>query len=117
MDTMSTEQEPVALLNIRAAAQQLGIDLWTLQKHIGFGTVVATHIGRLVFVREDEIRRIKEKGLPTLAIAAARAAERLRHRSDLVDASLYETSWAVEPRDLAFMLTGRRVRHTTHRRS
>jgi hypothetical protein len=95
----------------------LGIDLWTLQKHVEFGTVVATHIGQGMFVREDGIRRIKEKGLPTLAIAAARTAERLRHRNDLVDASLYQTSWAVEPRQLASMLAGRHIRRTAHRRS
>jgi hypothetical protein len=78
---------------------------------------VATHIGRRVFVREDEILRIKDKGLPTLAIAAARVAGRRRHSGALVDASLYETSWAIEPRQLAFMLIGRHVRRRTRRRA
>ena len=66
---MDSELEKSALLDPIAAAKQLGgISHWTLRKHIARGSVAATRIGRRVFVREEEIRRIKDEGLPKLTL-------------------------------------------------
>ncbi len=55
------------LYDLFAAARALGsISPWTLRKHIAQGTVTATKLGRRVFLRAEEIERIREEGLPPL---------------------------------------------------
>jgi hypothetical protein len=44
-----------------------GISIWTLRKHVFRGNVAVTRIGRRVFVRSEEIERIRREGLPSLS--------------------------------------------------
>jgi hypothetical protein len=44
-----------------------GISIWTLRKHIARGNVAVTHLGRRVFLRSEEVERIRGEGLPPLA--------------------------------------------------
>jgi hypothetical protein len=55
------------LLPLDKAAEALGgISVWTLRKHIARGNVRVTHLGRRVFVGEEEMARIMLNGLPSL---------------------------------------------------
>jgi hypothetical protein len=55
------------LLSLDKAAEALGgISIWTLRKHTAVGNVRVTHIGRRVFLDEDEMSRIMRDGLPAL---------------------------------------------------
>ena len=55
------------LLSLEKAAQVLGgISIWTLRKHVGRGNVRVTHLGRRVFLDEEEVERIRRNGLPSL---------------------------------------------------
>jgi len=66
---MSNENLSVAprLLSIKEAAELCGsISHWTLRKHIAWGTVEVTRLGRRVFLRSEEIERIRREGLPSL---------------------------------------------------
>ncbi len=63
------QQDTVAgeLFDVFEASRQLGnLSPWTLRKHIGVGNVAAVRLGRRVFVRQDEIERIRRQGLPPL---------------------------------------------------
>jgi hypothetical protein len=44
-----------------------GISIWTLRKHITCGNVAVVRLGRRVFMRDEEIERIREAGLPPLS--------------------------------------------------
>ena len=56
-----------ALFSIFDAARELGsISPWTLRKHITQGTIKVTRLGRRVFLRGEEIERIRQEGLPSL---------------------------------------------------
>lgn len=60
---------PPELLDLFAAARRLGdISPWTLRRHIARGTVTATRLGRRVFLRAEEIERIRAEGLPPLRV-------------------------------------------------
>jgi hypothetical protein len=55
------------LLSLDKAAETLGgISIWTLRKHAARGNVRVTHLGRRVFLDEDEMSRIARDGLPSL---------------------------------------------------
>jgi hypothetical protein len=55
------------LLPLDKAAEVLGgISIWTLRKHIACGNVRVTHLGRRVFIDEEEMSRIIREGLPSL---------------------------------------------------
>ena len=55
------------LYGIEDAAELCGsISPWTLRKHISRGSVQVTRIGRRVFLRSEEIERIRQEGLPSL---------------------------------------------------
>jgi hypothetical protein len=55
------------LYNIPDAASLCGsLSPWTLRKHISRGTIHVTRIGRRVFLRSEEIERIRREGLPSL---------------------------------------------------
>ena len=72
-----TQTKTTRLFTIFDAARELGaMSPWTLRKHIAQGTVRATRLGRRVFVRSDEVERIKKEGLPSLrpAVSASSAA-------------------------------------------
>ena len=63
------QQDPLAngIYDIAASAKALGgISPWTLRKHISQGTVAVTRLGRRVFLRAEEIQRIRREGLPPL---------------------------------------------------
>ena len=62
------DNAPVArLYSIQDAASLLGsISPWTLRKHIASGTIRVTRLGKRVFLRSEEIERIREQGLPPL---------------------------------------------------
>jgi hypothetical protein len=48
------------------------ISSWTLRKHISRGTIRVTRIGRRVFLRSEEIEKIRREGLPSLRAAVDR---------------------------------------------
>lgn len=55
------------LVPLSKAAEQLGgISIWTLRKQITRGNVRATHLGRRVFLSQQEMSRIAREGLPSL---------------------------------------------------
>jgi hypothetical protein len=55
------------LVPLSKAAEVLGgISIWTLRKHIGRGNVRVTHLGRRVFLDQEEMSRITREGLPSL---------------------------------------------------
>jgi hypothetical protein len=63
---MKTHSE-AQLFSVEDAARVLGgISPWTLRKHIEFGNVKVTRIGRRVFLDADEVERIRRDGLPRL---------------------------------------------------
>jgi hypothetical protein len=43
-----------------------GISIWTLRKHVAYGNVHVIRLGRRVFLRSEEIERIRQEGLPSL---------------------------------------------------
>ena len=56
-----------SLHDVFEATRQLGNwSPWTLRKHIAVGNVAVVRLGRRVFVRQDEIERIRREGLPPL---------------------------------------------------
>jgi Helix-turn-helix domain len=58
------------LYNIPDAASLCGsVSPWTLRKHISRGTIHVTRIGRRVFLRSEEVERIRREGLPSLRSA------------------------------------------------
>ncbi len=67
--TMDTELQAPNLFNVPEAARRLGISAWTLRKHIARKSVAVTRIGRRVLVSDEEVRRIKLNGLPSLRTA------------------------------------------------
>jgi len=65
------------LLPLDKAAETLGgISIWTLRKHIARGNVRVTHLGRRVFVGEEEMSRIVRDGLPSLCENATAVTHR-----------------------------------------
>ncbi len=55
------------LFPLDEAAEKLGkISKWTLRKHIERGNVRVTHLGRRVFLDQQEMSRIAREGLPPL---------------------------------------------------
>ena len=55
------------LYDLAEASRLLGsISHWTLRKHIAQGHVQAVRLGRRVFLRGEEIERIRAEGLPPL---------------------------------------------------
>ena len=70
-----TDSKP-QLFSIDEAGRVLGgISPWTLRKHIAFGNVKVTRIGRRVFLAVEEIERIRQEGLPSLARGRAEQLE------------------------------------------
>jgi hypothetical protein len=66
----SSEQQ---LFSVEDAARVLGgISPWTVRKHIAFGNVKVTRIGRRVFLTAEEVERIRRDGLPSLATSPSR---------------------------------------------
>ncbi len=64
---MTQDKANSALFSIFDAARELGsISPWTLRKHITQGTIKVTRLGRRVFLRGEEIERIRQEGLPSL---------------------------------------------------
>jgi hypothetical protein len=60
------------LLPLSRAAESLGrISIWTLRKHIARGNVRVTHLGRRVFLDQQEMLRIAREGLPSLGSGSA----------------------------------------------
>ena len=69
------------IYNIAASAAALGhISPWTLRKHVAQGTVEVTRLGRRVFVRGEELQRIRREGLPRLRSALAEDRDRKRQQ-------------------------------------
>jgi len=57
----------VQLFSVEDAAKVLGgISPWTLRKHIQYGNLKVTRIGRRVFLDAEELERIQRDGLPSL---------------------------------------------------
>jgi hypothetical protein len=56
-----------------AASLLGGISVWTLRKHVARGNVAVTHLGRRVFLRAEEVERIRGEGLPPLNAAGSAA--------------------------------------------
>lgn len=55
------------LLSIVDACRVLGgVSAWTLRKHISRHNVRTVHLGQRVFIRVEEIERIRREGLPSL---------------------------------------------------
>ncbi len=55
------------LFNLVEGADELGdLSVWTFRRHVSAGHVKVVRLGRRVFVRRDEIDRIREEGLPLL---------------------------------------------------
>ena len=68
--------EMAVLLPLNKAAEALGgISIWTLRKHISRGNVRVKHLGRRVFLDEEEMSRIMRDGLPSLRIAEAKGSD------------------------------------------
>jgi hypothetical protein len=44
-----------------------GISVWTLRKHIAGHQLRVTRIGRRVFLDANELERVRQEGLPSLA--------------------------------------------------
>ena len=64
------------LFSVEEAGQVLGgISPWTLRKHIAVGNVKVTRIGRRVLLTAEEIERIRQEGLPSLARGQAEGIE------------------------------------------
>jgi hypothetical protein len=64
---MSIDKFRAQLFSVEEAGRLLGgISPWTLRKHIAVGNVRVTHLGRRVFLDEEEISRIIREGLPSL---------------------------------------------------
>jgi hypothetical protein len=60
------------LFSVDEAGRVLGgISPWTLRKHIAVGNVRVTRIGRRVFLPIEELDRIQQEGLPSLASSKA----------------------------------------------
>ena len=69
---MRRDDADIRLYSLADACPELGgISIWTLRKHIYNGTIKATKLGTRVFLRTDEIARIKAEGLPSLTSAEA----------------------------------------------
>lgn len=57
------------LYSVGDAAKLCGsISTRTLRRYISNGSVQVTRIGRRVFLRSEEIERIRREGLPSLAV-------------------------------------------------
>ena len=55
------------LYPLSEAADSLGgISIWTIRKHVARGSIAVVRIGKRVFLRSEEIERIREEGLPSL---------------------------------------------------
>ncbi len=55
------------LHSLADAAELLGcISIWTLRKHVSCGNVAVVRLGKRVFLRSEEIERIRDEGLPSL---------------------------------------------------
>ena len=54
------------LHSIPETAQRLPISVSALQKHVARGNVEAVRLGKRIYIREDEIDRIRREGLPSL---------------------------------------------------
>lgn len=68
--------DPKQLYDIPDAARALGeISQWTLRRHVTLGTVSVIRLGRRVFLRGEEIERIRQEGLPSLPVAPAPKAQ------------------------------------------
>lgn len=64
---MNLEQVTPRLHKVPNAARLLGYETpWTLWKHIGLSHVSVVRLGKRVFVRDEEIERIRREGLPKL---------------------------------------------------
>jgi Helix-turn-helix domain len=65
---MAHDMETQNLHSFPEAAKLLGgISVWTLRKHVWRGNVTVIRIGRRVFITSEEIDRIRQEGLPSLA--------------------------------------------------
>jgi excisionase family DNA binding protein len=49
-----------------------GISVWTLRKHVAAHHLRVTRIGRRVFLDANELERVRQEGLPSLANSVAR---------------------------------------------
>ena len=66
MKTVSEQR----LFSVEEASGVLGgISPWTIRKHIQYGNVKVTRIGRRVFLAAEEVERIRRDGLPSLRLA------------------------------------------------
>ena len=55
------------LYDLPEAASLLGgISTWTLRRWIAVGNVSAVRLGRRIFLRSEEVERIRQEGLPSL---------------------------------------------------
>ena len=64
---MNETHSEAQLFSVDEAGRVLGgISPWTVRKHIAFGNVKVTRIGRRVFLTAEEVERIRRDGLPSL---------------------------------------------------
>lgn len=69
------------LLPLHKAAEALGgISIWTLRKHISCGNVRVTHLGRRVFLDDEELSRIMRDGLPSLRESGTNSRDDIRSK-------------------------------------
>lgn len=54
------------LMTIPEATRELPVSISSLQKHAARGTVRVIRLGKRIFLRQDEIDRIRREGLPSL---------------------------------------------------
>jgi len=61
------------LFSVEDAAKVLGgISPWTIRKHIQYGNLKVTRIGKRVFLDAEELERIRRDGLPSLRLSRPR---------------------------------------------
>lgn len=71
---MKTHPE-AQLFSVEDAATVLGgISPWTLRKHIQYGNLKVTRIGKRVFLDAEELERIRRDGLPSLRLPRPKTA-------------------------------------------
>jgi hypothetical protein len=60
-------RETPGLYSIPDACRELGqMSVWTLRRHIVEENISVTRLGRRIYLRGEEIERIRREGLPSL---------------------------------------------------
>jgi hypothetical protein len=99
---MSLDKLRARLFSVEEAGRLLGgTSPWTLRKHIAHGNVRVTHLGRRVFLDEEEMSRIMREGLPSL-----RNNERSAHPGDGATVQVPEPGGSPKDQSQEFAVAG-----------